>query len=89
MAVFTRRMFDLQVTVSDIKYPFRVRLKTSDVKAFEQVIYEKEYEMALSRPPSVILDAGANIGLASIYFANRYPNAKIIAVEPEKSNFEL
>ena len=28
-------------------------------------------------------------GFASIYFANKYPGAKIIAIEPEQSNFEL
>jgi FkbM family methyltransferase len=89
IAVLTRRMIEFRVTVPGMKYPFRVRLKTSDVKAYEQVIYEKEYEIALSRPPSVIIDAGANIGLASIYFSNRYPNAKVISVEPEKSNFGL
>ena len=37
----------------------------------------------------MIVDAGANIGLTSIYFANKYPNAKIIALEPELGNFEL
>ena len=30
----------------------------------------------------VIVDAGANIGLASVWFANRFPQAKIIAIEP-------
>jgi FkbM family methyltransferase len=43
----------------------------------------------LNISPKVIIDAGANIGLASIYFANKFPEAKIIALEPEKSNFEL
>ena len=35
------------------------------------------------------MDAGANIGMASIYFAHRYPEAKIIAIEPEASNFAV
>jgi len=48
-----------------------------------------EYDFLVETQPRVIIDAGANIGLASIYFANRYPEAKIIAIEPEKSSFEL
>ncbi len=35
------------------------------------------------------MDAGANIGLSSIYFANKYPKARIIAIEPEISNYKL
>jgi FkbM family methyltransferase len=35
------------------------------------------------------VDAGAHIGIASVWFANRFPNARIIAVEPENENFEL
>ena len=35
------------------------------------------------------MDAGANIGLASILFANRFPQAKIFAIEPEHDNFNL
>jgi len=37
----------------------------------------------------VIIDAGANIGLASIFFANKCPEAKIISIEPEAENFRL
>ncbi len=39
--------------------------------------------------PETIVDAGANIGVTSIYFANRYPGAKIFAVEAEASNFAM
>jgi FkbM family methyltransferase len=31
----------------------------------------------------------ANIGLASLYFAEKFPEARIIALEPEESNFDL
>jgi len=34
-----------------------------------------------------ILDAGANIGFSSIWFATRYPRALIYAVEPDEGNF--
>ena len=38
--------------------------------------------------PKVILDLGANVGYASVLFTNRYPDAKIFAVEPDTGNYE-
>ena len=35
----------------------------------------------------LIVDAGANVGLSVCYFRDRYPEAKIIAIEPEDQNF--
>ena len=64
-----------------------VRLGTTDVAAFEHVFINDEYDFSLARPPSIILDAGANVGMSAVYFALRYPGATIIAVEPETSNF--
>lgn len=43
---------------------------------------------ALSRTP-LIVDCGANIGLTSIWYAHLYPDARIIAIEPEPDNFAL
>lgn len=37
----------------------------------------------------VIIDAGANIGAASIWYAQRYPKAKVIAVEPDEGNYAV
>ncbi len=39
--------------------------------------------------PKTILDAGAYTGLSTVYFAMRYPGAKIIAIEPSEENFAL
>jgi FkbM family methyltransferase len=72
-----------------VPFPVYMRLRTSDVSAYEEVLLGGEYEFALPFSPTTIVDVGANIGMASIYFANRYPDAKIVAIEAEKSNFDL
>jgi len=74
---------------NELSAPFFLRAGTSDLGIYEQVFFDQEYDFSVAYPPKVILDVGANIGLASIYFANKYPDAKIIAIEPEGSNFEL
>jgi len=40
-------------------------------------------------PPKIIFDVGANIGIESIRFIKLFPNSKLIAIEPELSNFGL
>ena len=45
--------------------------------------------MKFNFEPKVILDCGANVGYAAVYFKNEFPNARIISIEPEKFNFEL
>jgi len=79
----------MRYSPNGLEHPFYLRAGTSDIGIYEQVFFDQEYEFSAAYPPKVILDAGANIGLAAIYFANKYPEAKIIAIEPEDSNFEL
>ncbi len=81
----------IQVSMSHecAKFPFTLRNQTSDVPTFKQVFIHQEYNFDVKKQPDVVVDAGANIGLAAIYFASKYPNAKIIAIEPEESNFQL
>lgn len=72
-----------------IKFPLRLRVRTGDCSIYGMVLLRGEYDFELPFQPKVIVDAGANIGTASIYFANKYPDAKIVAIEPEPSNFAM
>jgi FkbM family methyltransferase len=72
-----------------IPYPLKLRLGTTDVSVARQVLIEKHYDFEMDFTPRTIIDAGANIGLSAVYFANRFPGAQIVALEPEASNYEL
>jgi FkbM family methyltransferase len=79
----------LQVKGFGLKFPVSLRVPSSDIRVFEQIFIRNEYKFDVNRDPEFIVDAGANIGLASVYFANQFPNARILAIEPEKENFEV
>jgi FkbM family methyltransferase len=68
--------------------PVLVRPDTTDPFIFEEVFLLDEYDFTTTHDPKLIMDIGANVGYASVYFAQRYPRALIIAVEPETSNIE-
>ena len=52
---------------------------------FENQIYK--FSAASDRP--LIIDCGSNIGLSVLYYKTLYPNAEVIAYEPDKRNFQL
>jgi FkbM family methyltransferase len=81
------------------------RWSQADAMAIRQCFVEQQYNMptgvqgamvarmyqdilASGRQP-IILDCGANIGASVAWFAARYPDAHIIAVEPAPANFAL
>jgi FkbM family methyltransferase len=63
------------------------RLGTTDGYAYGEVFTLDSYDCRLS--PRFVVDAGANVGYASVLFAERWPEAEIVALEPDASNFEL
>jgi hypothetical protein len=51
-------------------------------------VFQRRLPNASFRAPSFIVDAGAYTGF-SVYLAQQYPHARIIAIEPVQSNYEL
>jgi FkbM family methyltransferase len=49
--------------------------------AFEEVFIKGEYRLEPKGSAKVIVDAGANIGVASVFFLLTYPGARLFAVE--------
>ena len=66
-----------------------LRKNTSDSSVFWQVFVNKEYDVPLNIQPKLIIDGGANIGCATLWFRKKYPDAQIISIEPEESNFKI
>lgn len=75
-------------------FDFHLKRSSSDTMVFEQVIRNKEYKAVIDLANSKnielknIIDAGANIGLTTLYLKSKYPKAKVILLEPENSIFE-
>lgn len=82
-----------------------VRAGDSDFESVRQVFRGEEYAividevrnrvraeydriLAAGKTP-VVIDAGANIGAASIWFARQYPDAAVLAVEPDQDNAQV
>jgi FkbM family methyltransferase len=79
-----------------------VRKGDSDVEVLRQVFCKQEYRIAPTlhrenlynhyqkllddNKTPIIIDAGANIGIASVWFANIFPKARIVAIEPDPEN---
>lgn len=66
-----------------------LRKGTTDFTVFRQVLVFEQYAMRSRHYIHTIVDLGANIGLATVYFKTKFPDARIVSVEPEKRNFAM
>ena len=56
---------------------------------FKEIFLRDEYYFKSEKNNPIIIDCGANIGIASVYFKYIYPNAEIHAFEPDPATFNL
>lgn len=70
--------------------PLTVRRGTSDLNVFKQIFQEVEYSCLDDvKDVKLVVDCGANVGYSSVYFLNRFPSCKVIAIEPDSGNFSI
>jgi FkbM family methyltransferase len=81
-----------QIRVRRWPHPVIGRFNTSDLTVFEQIFVREEHRWAQVLKPCpdmLILDCGANVGYSVIYFLRMFPEATVIAIEPDKENFAV
>jgi FkbM family methyltransferase len=67
-----------------------LRIGDADASVYCQIFLDREYDIIKGlKDPTTIVDAGANIGLTSIFMSRLYPHCSIHALEPEVGNYEM
>lgn len=81
----------ISINSSLFRNPVTLRKHDSDLVIFDQVFAERQYKWfeIEKLEPKIIVDAGANIGLAALYFAYQFPQSRIYCVEPVSANYDL
>jgi FkbM family methyltransferase len=95
----------LNLTLGQTQRDFLFRKGTSDEGVIVQVLQNSDYNfgrlkraqeladffkrLTQSGKTPLIVDAGANIGASAVYFAYSFAGARIVAIEPERGNFDL
>jgi FkbM family methyltransferase len=80
----------ITLKASNLLHPFSVRAGTTDVRTFLYSVAREAYGRYFpAGSVRYILDAGANIGDTSVWFLTRFPDAQVVAVEPDADNFDI
>lgn len=75
-----------QLTLKGLQHPLHLR-EYSDPFFFGQIFLEEEFAPARTLNVSSVIDLGGNVGMASVWFLNTFPRAKVITVEANPGNF--
>lgn len=71
------------------KYTVHYHNKEETLSLKTEIFSQHTYYFEANSPQPKIIDAGAHIGLATLYFKKQYPMAQITAIEPHPVNFKL
>jgi FkbM family methyltransferase len=71
-------------------HPIEARPFSSDLYVYKQIFLEEEYAPLRGlEGVGLIIDCGANVGYSSAWFLSEYPGARLVAVEPDPTNFAM
>ncbi len=81
---------EVALTLRGLRWPIVVRPGTDDVPSVLNNVIRREYgQFDAEFSPGFIIDAGAYIGDTTAYFLSRFPNARVLALEPNEESFAL
>src|SRR5438132_2611746 len=69
--------------------PLLCRPRDSDLGVLWSAFCWRDCDCELPTSDQTIIDAGANVGYVSVFLANKYPAARIVAVEVDPDNVEI
>lgn len=85
-----KRYEDNYFSISLAAFPEKkicLRTYAGDIDIFYEIFYKEIYKLDCITDNAVVIDAGANVGFAALYFLKQMPNATIYCIEPDPDNF--
>jgi FkbM family methyltransferase len=78
------------LNIPDLQFPFTIRNGTSDATEIIHTVLRETY--GPNSPPTgtavtTVIDAGANLGDTAAWFATRYPQSRVVSLEPDRDNY--
>jgi FkbM family methyltransferase len=78
------------VNLRPLAHPFYIRPGSPDASLVLHAIAREAYSCRLpGLAVRFVIDAGANIGDTTVWYATRFPEAEIVAIEPSPNNFDI
>lgn len=68
-----------------------LRPHAGDLSILYEIFWRRTYDLPQLRGGAfgTVVDVGANVGLAALFFLEKFPVTRLICVEPEPANFRL
>jgi FkbM family methyltransferase len=95
----------MKLSVGGVQRDFYFRRNSSDGRVIGQIFHDNCYDLrrlrrfdqiiefvtrrSMRANGPLIVDAGANIGASSVYFASKFPDSLVTAIEPDFGNYQL
>ena len=76
-----------RLPLKDLEHPLCLREGRSDPFFFGQIFLDQEFAPTRGLDVCSVVDLGGNIGLASVWFLNTFPRAKLVTIEANPDNY--
>ena len=78
------------VQFKSLQYPFTLRLQREHIRELANNVFQKQYDACLGAfRPKTIIDAGCFIGELAAHWATKWPEARIVSLEPNSENHRI
>jgi FkbM family methyltransferase len=78
-----------RLRIKGYRQAIAARCKSSDLRVLCDIFRNHQYHIPESVDAKSILDLGANVGYSAVYLSQRFPEALILAIEPDRENFQI
>jgi FkbM family methyltransferase len=75
--------------VPEFGHPLALRCGTADIIALLRVVRERIYDFPMRATPQRILVLGAHVGYGALWLARRFPEARILCIEPNAASYRM